>query len=123
MQCTHEDTMNTDHTELRLSAAIMAPEDCAIPSQPPHRTGSLTATIASLAVGKTASHVVPVHPDYSLSQLQGMMATLRDDLRNNVTSCVRNAKRTTGGEYSIEVDDHFTSKGRLFILALVTRVA
>lgn len=115
--------MNTEITELRLSAAIQAPEDCAIPRPAPHRSGSFSAVVAALAVGKTASHVVPVHPDHSLSQLPGMMATLRDDLRNNIASCVRNAKRTTGGEYTIEVDDHFTGKGRLFILALVTRVA
>lgn len=103
-----------------LAAAMQAPED-AVPLPGRNRAGSFTSTLVSLDIGETATRSMEVDPATPVAEVSKALPDLRDRLRNNVTPCVRNAKVKTGAEYSIEVSDCWTPRGRLFIVAFVTR--
>jgi hypothetical protein len=108
-------------THTRLAAALEAPEsDIAQPGR--GRSSSFTAQVADLALGETASKLLPVEPSAALCDIQKDLPAIRERLRNNVASSVRHAKARTGGNYSVEVCDLHTPTGQWFTIALVTRI-
>ena len=87
---------------------------------------TFTAQVAALEKGDTTSRSINVarmvESNVKLSKLEGTMAGRRNTFRNAVGSAVRNATRQTGNTYSVEICDLFAPSGRLFLVALVTRV-
>lgn len=106
-------------TEIRLSAAMRAPEDGIAPSR--RRTSSLNAQVADLDVGGVASKVVQIGDNIPLGVIAESATLWREELRNSCTPSVRSAMRSTGGTYSIEVEELVTKKGRFYLVALITR--
>lgn len=115
-------TPDTLNKNTRVAAAIQAPED-AVPPPNRNRAGSFTTAVTNLDIGETATRTMEVDPGITVAAVAQVLPGLRDRLRNNVAPCVRNAKLKTGGEYSVEVSDCWTPKGRLFIVAFLTRTA
>lgn len=111
--------MNTDLT-LKLSAAMMAPEDQVEPRRA--RSSSFAASVADLMVGETASRAVQLRPDIPLAEIASSIASLREELRNNVAPAVRRARESVGGTYTVEVEEVWTGRGNLFLVGFVTRV-
>ena len=118
--------MATDNFEnfyrSHLSAAMSTPEaDVEVPSR--HKAGSLTSQVAALEVGDCASKVIAVPLTATVSDYMRDGSDMRKQLRNSVNSCVRLAAQRSGGEHEIEVSSMVSTGGRLYIVAVITRVA
>lgn len=114
--------MSTTTTRNRIAAAIEAPEpDVALPGRT--RSSSFSAQVSDLALGETASKLLPISSELALCDIQKDLPAIRERLRNNVAPSVRQAKARVGAAYSVEVTDFHTPTGQWFVIALVTRTA
>ena len=85
------------------------------------KSSSFFAQVLDLAPGDSCSRVRPVDPTTSVERLPEELPEIKQQLRNACTPAVTNAKEKTGGTYSIEVGEVVMPKGRMYVLAVVTR--
>lgn len=94
--------------------------------EPPsrRRSSSFAAAVADLDVGESASRAVQIDGDQTLTQISGQLTAMKSDLRNNTAPAVRRAReRIAGSDYTIEIGEMLTFTGKLFLVAIVTRVS
>lgn len=104
-----------------LTSAIQTPdEDVLVPE--PARAPSFTAAVAALGLGETASKALRLNGKQPLEFALSSLAREKEALRNSVNSSVREARKRSSSEYTVELTETITGKS-LFILALVTRTA
>lgn len=106
----------------KIKTAMKTP-DPVVPEPTQRRSNSFATQVAELEIGESVSRVSPIPDTLSLHELQQVMSTMRQTLRNNTTPSVRQAMARTGGEYRIEVADTRTASDRFFLVAIVTRTA
>lgn len=97
-----------------------------VEKRPPNdsrKSSSFSAQVSDLEVGESAIKNIQI--DLRLMDTANVegMAERREQMRNNVASPIRAAKERTGGTYSTELTDVFLPSGRLFIVAVVTRMS
>lgn len=85
------------------------------------KSSSFYAQVLDLAPGESCSRVRAVDPTTSVERLPEELPEIKQQLRNACTPAVTNAKEKTGGTYSIEVGEVVMPKGRMYVLAVVTR--
>lgn len=85
------------------------------------KSSSFYAQVFDLTPGESCSRVRPVDPTTSVERLPEELPEIKQQLRNAVTPAVTNAREKTGGTYSIEVGEVVMPKGRMYVLAVVTR--
>lgn len=102
------------------AAASTIEDDVTTPTR--KRSASFTSVIADLDIGEIAAKVQRVDQDFSFANYKLNGAEIRDALRNNLAGPVREAKKQTGGSYSIEIVEQFTKLNGLLIIALITRI-
>lgn len=87
------------------------------------RPTSFTTIVSSLTVGETASRAIQVDDNLKLADFTSAVAKLREDVRNNVAPCIRRARQAVvDATFTVEVEELLTGRGKLFLVALVTRV-
>jgi poly-gamma-glutamate capsule biosynthesis protein CapA/YwtB (metallophosphatase superfamily) len=109
----------TPIAERVVAAAATVEDDVNTPTR--KRSSSFTSVIADLAIGETAAKALRVDEDHSFANYVENGAEIRDQVRNNLAGPVREAKKQTGGDYTIEIIDSYTRSGALFVIALITR--
>lgn len=110
-------------TDTKKIVAAMSTAETGVEPPNRQRSSSFTAVIADLIPGEHCSKVLEIDSSHTLATVSEHMPTWRQELRNNVTPSVRNARARTGGEYTIEVGEMTTGTRRLFLVAVVTRTA
>jgi hypothetical protein len=89
-------------------------------SQP--RMSSFNARVAELVIGECAAKIRTVDNTCSVERLPAELPAIREQARNATTPAVTRAKQLNpGATYSIEVGDWLSPRGRLFVIAVVTR--
>lgn len=87
--------------------------------------GSFAAHVAALQVGETATRAMTLTPSKGhLQRDLDDIASFRERLANNITPAVTRAKRNiSGSDYTTEVTQVLTPKGRIYVVAFITRIA
>lgn len=86
------------------------------------RMSSFNARVAELVVGECAAKIRTVDCTCSVERLPAELPMIREQARNATTPAVTRAKQINpGATYSIEVGDWLSPRGRLFVIAVVTR--
>lgn len=112
----------TTQQGIKLTAAIATPED-GIEHPARRRRSSLTAQLVDARVGDTVTKALLIAPELTLADVRANLAGWHDELRNSCSSGVRTARKENGGEYQIEVQDLLSGKGRMYVIALITRLS
>jgi len=86
------------------------------------RMSSFNARVAEMVVGECAAKIRTVDNTCSVERLPAELPAIREQARNATTPAVTRAKQLNpGATYSIEVGDWLSPRGRLFVIAVVTR--
>lgn len=85
------------------------------------KSSSFYAQVLDLAPGDSCSRVRAVDPTTSVERLPDELPEIKQSLRNAVTPAVTNAREKTGGTYTIEVGEIVMPKGKMYVVAVVTR--
>lgn len=86
------------------------------------KEGSFSASVVDLQVGVSVSRATEVPKHNTLIGLCDLLSEMKIQMRNNCAPAIKYAKDTTGGTYSLEAYDSLAPSGRLFIIAVVTRL-
>lgn len=86
------------------------------------RMSSFNARVAELVIGECAAKIRTVDNTCSVERLSAELPMIREQVRNATTPAVTRAKQLNpGATYSIEVGDWLSPRGRLFVIAVITR--
>lgn len=87
--------------------------------------GSFASVVAALKVGETATKSMSIPlTDEELPIKLASLPEMRERLANNITPAVTRAKRNIRcSDYTTEVTQVLTPKGRVYVVAFVTRIA
>lgn len=120
-----EDKCPVTYSETRnfSGAALAIPDDDV--AQPTRQVpGSFTAQVAALNVEECAAKCWPAPQSALVLRLCDELPAMREQVRNACTSAVKAAKeRIPGSNYRVEVGEMVSSGSRLYVLAVVTRIA
>jgi hypothetical protein len=112
--------MSPDALRTEILAAPVAPTE-AVDSTPTGRPGSNTSYIAALDIGRSFIYNAEVPGMIPLSDAAQVVATTKGKVRDNINAAVSRASKLTKNRYSTNVDSAMIA-GRLFVVALVTRI-
>lgn len=86
------------------------------------RPASFVNQVAALAVGEVVSRVRRMPSTGTLADCLGRLAETKEQMRNSMKSALRDAERTSGGTYTVEIAECLTARPNLYVVAFVTRV-
>lgn len=89
----------------------------------PKRQSSFAAVVADLAVGDSATRSHTLNQGMTLAEFERDLKEMKSMIDNNVRPALVNAKKLTGGEYRVETSQTITTAGRIYLLAIVTRIS
>lgn len=106
----------------KIATAIATPDDGVAPLG---RTvaSSFASQVAALEVGDTAMKGQQVSGDRSLDTALAKLSVMRESLRNSVAPAVRDARKRTGGTYSVSVTNFIAPDNQIYLVAIVNRIA
>jgi hypothetical protein len=90
--------------------------------QPARPNLSFDSQVAALQIGESVSKVRAVDPTTTVERLPDELPEIRNQVRNACAPAVARAKQGSSAIYTVEVGDTVMPSGRLYVVAIVTRL-